>query len=345
MLGFGRKKRGRDRKLIIDLGTQYVKIIDLHVKKNQAKLHNYRILNLVTGGRRFIGKEISKILKKSVLDMKISGNTVLTSISGKAVVVRFMDVPTMTLKELKSSLKYQSELRVPFDLNDAMYDCQILPGAPVPEGKMRVLVAASPRREASKTLDVIRGAGLMPFKVDVDVIALANAFEWGKPEGEDTTYALVNIGAARTNLSVIHNGLPALCRELNYGGISFTEAVSNQFGLGFDEAEEKKIRGDAQVLGIVEEAMKPVIQGLSQSFDFFEGSSGAHVSKVYLSGGGAQIRGVMDVLKSSLNRTVLIWNPLRNINIDSIEDKELLQSNSPLLTIAMGIGLGEGDGS
>ncbi|EKD28571.1 MAG: hypothetical protein ACD_79C00274G0004 [uncultured bacterium] len=343
MFGLKGKAKTKERKLIIDLGTQYVKIIDISVKKNQAKLHNFKILNLVSSGRRFASKEISKIIKKSLLDMKINETTAHISISGKPVVVRFMDLPKIAAKDLKGSLKNQPDLRLPFKLEEAYYDCQILPGVEVPQGKMKVVVAIAPKKEVAKTTEIITGAGLICSKIDVDVIALANAFEWGKTKEEDESYALVNIGAARTNLSIIHKGFPSLCRELDYGGIPFSETIASQLNIGFDDAEAKKIRGDAEVLGILEEALKPLSTGILQSFEFFEGSSGSRISKVYISGGGAQIRGITDFLKTSLNRNVLIWNTLRSIDFESIQDKELLQSNSPLLTIALGIGLGEGE--
>ncbi|MBN2143032.1 MAG: type IV pilus assembly protein PilM [Candidatus Aureabacteria bacterium] len=343
---FGRKKKIKDRMLIVDVGTQYVKVLDLTVKKDQATLHNYRILNLIQSGRRFVIKEIGKIIKKSLLDMGIAEKYSLTSVAGKSVVVRFMDLPNMTIKELKSSLKYQADLHIPFDMNDAMYDCQILPDSTLPQGRMRVVVAAALKKEAIKVLEVIRSATLIPKKVDVDAMALANAFVWGmSKEDEDQSLALVNIGASRTNITILKKGIPSLCRELNFGGISLTESIASGLNISFDEAEAKKIEGDSSISRYIEESIKPLCNGLAQSFDFFEGSVGTHVSHVYISGGGAQIRGMMDYLKNSLNRNVRIWNSLRSINIDSLpeREKELLQSNSPLLTVALGIGLGEGE--
>ena len=73
MFGFRKKGHLKGRKLVVDIGTQYVKVVDLQLKKGLAKLNAFRILNLVTGGRRFINKEISKIIKKSVLDIGFPG--------------------------------------------------------------------------------------------------------------------------------------------------------------------------------------------------------------------------------------------------------------------------------
>lgn len=348
MLGFLKKdSRVKDRMVVIDVGTQYVKVLDIFVKKGQARLNNYRILNLVKEGRRYIGKEISKNIKKSLLDMGVTNKTALTSISGKMAVVRLVDLPKMSKKELKSSLKYQNDLRLPFDIKDAMCDFQIMPNMGAPEGKMKVLIAALPKKEAQANLEVIRGSGLAPVKLDMDSIALTNAFSWGMPKNEDKAVALVNIGAARTNLAVLHEGVPVLCREINIGGISFTEALVSQKELGFDQAEELKLRGDAEVSSIIMESLRPLAQGLVQSFDFFEGSMGVPITKVYISGGGALIRGITDYLKELTHRNVFIWNSLRSIDIDKVPEaeKDLLMSNSPLLTVALGIALGEGEGA
>jgi len=343
---FGLKKKiSKDRMLVIDVGTQYVKVLTLTIKNDQIKLNDYRILNVIQGGKRFVIKEISKIVRKSIMDMKLTNKFALTSLSGKSVIVRIVDMPIMTLRELKSSLKYQTDLHIPFDINEALVDCQILPNHPAPEGKMKVLIAAAPRKDATRVLDVVRGAGLIPRRVDVDVISLANAFEWGMKDVKDDSapFALVNMGASRTNLTIMHKGMIGLCRELNYGGISFTETIAAGLECSFDEAEEKKIIGDPEVLKYIQEALKPLSSSLVQSFDFFESSMGVHVDKVYISGGGALIRGIVDYLKEELYRNVLVWNPLRSVDIEGLaeKEKELLQQNSPLLTIAMGIGFGE----
>jgi type IV pilus assembly protein PilM len=343
MFGIGTSKN-QGRMLLIDIGMQYVKILDFSVKKNQAKLHNFKVLNLIQGGKRFIAKEISKIIKKSVQDLGITQRLVYTSLAGKSVIVRFLEVPKMSLKELKSSLKYQSELHLPFDLNEAIFDCQILEdSAAGTTGKIKVVVAAAPKKESLKVVDIIKGAGFIPRKIDVDAIALSNAFEWGAPKDEGENIALVHIGATRTLLTIVKNRIPSLCRELNYGGIVFTEGISSSLEIDFDTAEQKKIIGEESVSKILEGAIRPLCSGLAQSFDFFEGSAGGAISKVYLSGGSAMIRGISDIIKDNLNRSVYLWDPLRSIAIDDLGDreKELLQSQSTLLTIALGMGLGE----
>ncbi len=338
---FGKKQANQNQKIILDIGTQYVKILDLYIKNKEVKLNNYKIINLVQGGKRFISKEISKRIKMSLQDMKITENRIFLSVSGKSVIVRFMDMPTMNQKELRNAIKFQTDLRFPFDLNESLFDCQILPGAKAPEGKMKVVIAAAPKKEIEKTMEVIKNAGLVCVKIDVDVVALANAFEWGRPKEEDASVALVNIGATKTHITIVENGNPIFCRELNYGGINVTEAISSAMEINFDQAEEKKLKGDSETMAVIEEAIKPISTGLAQSFDFYEGSSGVHIHKIFLSGGGAQILGIIDSLKPVLNRSVFIWNPLRSIDYASVSDKELIQSSSPLLAIGLGIGLGE----
>jgi type IV pilus assembly protein PilM len=341
MFGF-KKTFVRERMLIVDVGTQYVKVLSLTVKNDSAKLHDYRILNVMQGGKRFFVKEIAKIVKKAIIDMGVTDQFALASISGKSVIVRIMDMPAMTLKELKSSLRYQTDLHIPFDISEAMIDCQILHDHPAPEGKMKVLIAAAPQKDVARILDVLHGAGLIPRRMDVDVISLANAFEWGLKD-ESEPFALVNMGASRTNLAIMSHGKIGLCRELSHGCISFTEAIAVGLNCSFEEAEKKKIVGDPEILKYIEESLKPLSSALIQSFDFFEGSMGARVGKVYLSGGGALIRGVVDYLKDLLHRNVFVWNPLRSVDIEGFveREKELLQQNSPLLTIGIGIGFGE----
>jgi len=339
-----KKKSSAGQRLIVDVGHQYVKVIDLFVQNDTARLHDFRILDIVQGsGERYENKEIAKYIKKALLDMKVSSKLVYTSMAGQQTLVRFVDMPKMSVKELKSAIRYQG-MHMPFKLTDAYYDAQVLPDEAVAQGKMKVIVAASHKKDADELLELLRGVGLIPCKLDVDGIALTNAYLWGGSQADDGLVALVNIGATRTNLTILSKKTPTLCRELSHGGVSFTQSISDGLGIEFSEAEEKKVLGEEAVLPFVQEALKPLTSGLLQSFEFFEGTSGMSVSKVFLSGGGAQIRGITDYLKEGLGRNVVLWNPLRNINIDTLGDKEkeLLRANSHILAVGLGIGLGEG---
>ncbi|MBN1522239.1 MAG: type IV pilus assembly protein PilM, partial [Candidatus Aureabacteria bacterium] len=253
-------------------------------------------------------------------------------------IVRHVELPKMTIQELKSSLRYQADLHIPFNLDEAYYDAHILEDKEnLPENKMRVIIVAIKRKDAEEVVDIITKAGYSIDLLSVDSVALFNAFNYGLTDNEKSEIiALVDIGASKTNINIIDKGESALCREIKYGGIKFTEMLIEGFNIGFDEAEQKKLAGDDAILSFAGEAYKPIVRDIRASFDYFEGMMGTSIQKLYLSGGGSLARGITDYLKEKLGIPVVIWNPIRKVDDSSLEDKDFLIGNSPLLTVCMG---------
>ena len=340
MLG---KKKEKNVSLAVDIGTQNLKIVELQKGDKKNKLLNFKVINLVADGKRYIPKEISKILKKSLSEMGISSKSVKTTVSGKSLIVRHVELPKMSVAELKSSLKYQADLHIPYSLDDAYYDAYIFENAKgLPENRMKALIVALKKSEANENIDILYKAGLDIELITVNSVALYNIFENGIKESEkNEVIALVDIGSSKTTLSIIDKGEFALSREIKYGGLHFTEVLMEGLNLSFDDSESKKIAGDDIILPFTNEAYKPILRDIRASFDYFEGMMGLSVSKIYLSGGGALARGVSDYLKDKLGVQSLIWNPLRNIDESVISDKEGLVKNASSLTVCLGTAISE----
>ena len=334
---FGKKKE-KNSSVAIDIGTQNLKIVEIEKSEKSIKLLNFKVLNLVIDGKRYLPKEISKMLKKALSEMGISTKLVKTSVSGKSLIVRHVELPKMTVAELKSSLKYQADLHIPYNLDEAYYDASIVENAKgVPENKMKALIVAIKKSDAEENLDILEKAGLDIELLTVDSIALFNVFESNiKANEKEEVIALIDIGSTKTTVNIVDKGESVLSRELKYGGLKFTEVLMEGLNTNFDDAEKKKISGNDIILPFVNEAYKPIIRDIRASFDYFEGMMGISINKLYLSGGGALSRGITDYFKDKLGIPCLLWNPLRGIDENAVEDKEGLVKNASSLTISIG---------
>ena len=109
--------------------------------------------------------------------------------------------------------------------------------------------------------------------------------------------------------------------------------------IGVIQSGPKKLAGDNSIVPYISETFKPLIRDIRASFDYFEGLMGGSIQKVYLSGGGSLTRGIVDLFKERLGVSVLLWNPLRQIDDSALmdKDKEFLISHSSFLSVCMGI--------
>lgn len=76
--------------------------------------------------------------------------------------------------------------------------------------------------------------------LDIDTLALSNAYIETEGVGERETVALINIGARFTNLAITHGPRRVFVRDIASGGDMLSRAVSEIYGLDLPLAEKRK---------------------------------------------------------------------------------------------------------
>ena len=70
---------------------------------------------------------------------------------------------------------------------------------------------------------------------------IQNAYELNYDLDRSKIVALVNIGAAVTNINVLSRGQTVFWRDISFGGNQFTEALQREFSLSFENAEARAL--------------------------------------------------------------------------------------------------------
>jgi type IV pilus assembly protein PilM len=182
--------------------------------------------------------------------------------------------------------------------------------------------------------------------VDIDSIALINAFNFGYAQDENLKHkavALLNIGATTTNLDIWEAGLPRLCRDVHIAGNNFTQKIADIFGVDFKAAEDLKLNPTADKSNKISAVLDAVLTNLAgeirTSFDYYESQSASSVAKIFLSGGGSKFIGLKDALANLLGIEVEVWDPLKQINLPDKADLNKVKELSPQLAVAVGLAL------
>ncbi len=151
-----------------------------------------------------------------------------------------------------------------------------------PEGEGKRIMLISVRREfIEKHLSLLEGLGAEPEIIDLDSMALLNFLDEGKG-----TVALVDMGSDTTSISIVSGGVPLLLRSIPKG---------------------------ADSVGEVDELSYTISAFSLQKAD-------SQIEKIVLSGGGAKLKNVPDVLKEKLGLDIVQINPLRDIRCNLDEE-------------------------
>lgn len=229
----------------LDVGSSTVKAIQLRRTRRGLELEKFAAVPIFPSGRPDSDHDLRQAkvtaIQRAVAAAKITAKHVITSVSGEAIIVRYIQLPQMTEEELKNALRYEAEEYIPFQIDEVNLDSHILGLSEDGGGKrINVLLVAAKKDLIRDHIDIVRAAGLIPRIVDVDSFALFNCFDQTQRPSSDDVVVLVDIGSEITNINIFANGLSHFARDIAIGGDTISKAVMQRLNIGFSEAEQLK---------------------------------------------------------------------------------------------------------
>ena len=343
---------GRRKRVVgLDLGSSVVKAVEITLDGHEPVISAFGRAEIPPGG------DVSQAIAQVFGQGRFKSKRVVTGVSGQSVVARYIPMMKMSDEDLRQAIRFETDKYVPFAAADAVMDVQALrkaDGSLVTENEqggdeqMRVLLAACRKELLQERIDLIVNQGLTPIAVDLDLFALANAWELagisdaGLIDGESSrAIALVDIGSVRTSINVLRDGVTCFSREINKGGSDMTQAVARRLGVEGFEAEAIKRAGDsheADVHSAILSVLEDLASELSLSFDYVEHHEGVRVEELLFSGGGVLAPGVVNFLEQSTARPARTWSPMEGLRVDASRvDVEELESWASSLVVAVGL--------
>jgi len=344
---------GRKNAVGVDIGSHSIKVCLLSESGRGLFLKRFDVAPLppdsVVDGAVMNFPQVQDKLKELVAANKLKGRPAVLSISGHSVIVKKISLPEMTQQELDASIMWEAEQYIPFDIKEVNVDVQIL-DPKAGQGQMDVLLVAAKKDIINDYASIAVEAGLEPAVVDVDTFAGQNMFElnYGFPPNE--TIAIINVGASMININVISNGITQFTRDISMGGALLTEEIQRQLGVSYEEAEHYKIGGTdsisssavfKEVQRLSDRVAGTLVTEIQRSVEFFKATSvGEQISRVYLSGGAAQMAALIRLIEQRLEVPAELVNPFKNIVIDTKRfDIALLQKIAPSAGVVVGLAL------
>ncbi len=344
----------------IDIGSYAVKIVSLGEEKKVLKLRDWGYIPLAIKPdtppeerREIVSQEIKAYIKKRGVRARYAA----ASVSGNAVIVRYVKLPKLTKKELDLTIGVEAEPFIPFDIKDVNLTYSILNDSTEEgEPKIDTVLVAAKREAVQDKIDIIAAAGLDPLIVDVDSFALETLYEQIGPKGENASVLMLNIGQKVTNLSIITQGVTRVVRDIFIAGATLDKAITKALKCAPDAAENlKKSRSvlvsdedkeaaienfDKEGIAVSKAAagvLKDLYTEVSRSIDFYLSQGVEHsISKILLSGGMANLGNIHRFLSSEFKVPVEVVNPLSFL---PEVPKNMPKDVSPALAVATGLAL------
>ncbi len=333
---FGPKKQSY---IGVDIGVGGIKLVELQNEKGRARLVTYgfseRLPEAQPANLVDSAKECSDLLRLILKKARTTTTRAVASLPISSVFSSVITVPKGSEKEMKESVQWQARKLIPVPLEEMVLDSKVLTPSDQSKEKLPAEKEKTPeeKKEAAKTAQVLitgaskvmvgkyvgafKMAGLELVSLETETFALIRSLV-----GKDrSTTLIVDIGAGRTNIIIVDNGVPFVTRSLDMGGLTFTRAISRQLAMEMKAAEQMKcdIKSISTLYPgeglpkIFETTVAPLLTELQYSISLFttrtEGQPEKKIEKIILTGGASALPSLIDYFSKQLNMKVYVGDP------------------------------------
>lgn len=364
----------------IDIGSQVLKWVSLQTTSKGPFLTGLGMKEIPyhegEDERTILRETLKHLLQEAPFPVKRAS----LAVYGEGFHLLRLSLPSMPRLELSEAIRWELKGQLSFSLEAAQTDFYILDEYQE-EGikKLDLMAVVCPLAQIERTLSIVKEAGLRPEHLTIPPLALSRAFLEQKEGGTDEVFVLIDLGATRTRISFIQEGLVRYYREVSPGGLDLTRAILE--GLSskappqalYEEAEKIKYalgpalgpnekgvleapsssppkEGKGLSESLLQSAsyrVRPLLEKLAgelhRSIDYFQsGSGGGRVSQVLLTGGSAKMPWLTPFLRNELNLPVHLFNPLEKLPYDADRvNPSLRTDHGTQFAVAFGLALSQ----
>ena len=346
----------------IDIGTSSIKVVELSRMRDTYKLENYGAVTFFSENEflpmevyeqnalKIPDEQVAELLKKVIIATGITAKKAAISLPVFSAFSTIIELPPMPEDEMEKAIQFEARQYVPIPVSEVSLASVVI-GEERPkqnqlaaaQGKKRleILLVAVPNEIKNKYQHIAQLAGLELIAIEMETFPLARALL----KGTRDTVAIVDIGARSTDICIVDNGVARISHNFDSAGIDVTKAYGSLWRADLAEAEKNKkavgldlTPGQLAVAGEVLMVVDGIVSETSRIINSYFNKTGRNVSGVALSGGSAQMSGLLERFKEGLGLDVVIGNPFEGL-IYPRELKETLAKFGPSYAVAVGLAM------
>jgi type IV pilus assembly protein PilM len=335
----------------LDIGNHSLKLVKLVHQKEGYFLEATGIKELPSG--TIEGSEVKNrdvlidAIQKLVAQCDPDITDVVISMAGHSIISDKLTFKNEKNENTEEMILWEAANRSPFDVDDITLDYKIL-HRNMDTDELEVLLVAAKNEIMKNYVDLIYDAHLRPLIVDVDAFAINNCYSL-ESEGQpnEGVVALMNIGHDLTNVTFIKDGIYHSTRDISTAGEFFCKTLQRNLGVNMDDAmlllkgKSTGVYDQNKFIQSIEYSTEELSSGIDLAFSYFKSSAKADtIDKIVLSGGGAYIPKIVELLEKRHQTSVQLSNPLNFLQYDpNLFGNIDTGSIGAHLTVAIGLAL------
>ena len=303
----------------IDLGRfAYKSVVMQRRGSNKFQLNHYAVRPL--DGAAETPDQVAHHVKLLLKEMGGSAKACVVATTSPDALIRIIEQPSTPREILRDALKINGFSLLNQDVRDFVLDCAQLEScsangsepaaAPGVLPKMKYLVGGLPRKEVAQLDEIFQKSYGELNGIQIAPVCIFNAFAASNEETfKNEAFLLVDIGHTASTVTVGLRKELIIVRSLEYGGKGLMDALVRHGGGNGSSALSLLEEGDDLLIETARLSLAALTREISSSIGFFEGRHEENISRIFVSGGPANSKAILQLLAEELHMPCEVWNP------------------------------------
>lgn len=304
--------------LALDIGTYSIKAV--HAKPGEQP-HVERVVAVKNAVGLALPNDEASVDKLSQnIDSILHENSlprtdVRLALPETVVSTKVIQMPPLSDAELASAIGWQAEQHIPIPPEELSLEYHVLfrPGRKE-QKQMRVLLVGVRKQVVERYVEVFNRVGIEPSILETQVLSIIRSLGVGP---QDPATLIAHIGASSMDICIVDAGEVQFVVSHLSAGTMLTQTLERSIGLASEQAIEYKHAyglDQAQLQGKIAAALKPgvdlLVNEMRKAIQFYVSQDASRkVERLVLSGGTAQMPGLVQYLTTELGIEVLVASP------------------------------------
>lgn len=330
----------------LDIGTNAVRVVQLtgSAKDGWTLLHyGYAPVDskITSSDSPEAKRRLGEIIMTAIGQSGIKTKDVVIGLPSSKTFTTVIDVPSLSDRELHSTIKYQIDRYIPMSIEDAKVDWAVLGQSLHDPSKQEVLLASTANAYAEEQLEFIEALGLNVIAAEPDPIAMIRSL---LPSGVSDARLIIDMGEKATDLAITYGDAPRLVRTIPTGLHTLVKAATQNLSVEEDQARQFILKfglATDRLEGQVYRALESVLDGfsseLTKSVKFFQTRyPNTPVGGILLSGYASVVPRFGDYISSRSSISSTPANPWQKVKVSG-GDQQQLASVATEFSTAVGL--------
>lgn len=289
----------------IEIGSSNIKLVEVKKKGATLVVQKFSLLNTpedaISNGVISKMEPIQKVITQALKENKYRARKTVAVVQSNAIIIRNAVMEKQPEKVIRQLLELKGEDYLPISQGQYQIDFKILREIEEKETvKEELLLVAAPNAIIFPIANLIKNLKLVPVQISIPSEAVESVFGgrnrmvYDSPEG----VLVLDIGGKNTTVTIICQGRAILTRTIEFGVSSISEVLEKAYEKPSDSEEQDKY---------LSELIRPqieynIISEIERILQFYYSNYNmGNIKKIYLIGGGANIKGLRAYMRDALN--------------------------------------------